>query len=174
MKTLLYVVGALCVVGLAWWVIPVTKEPAAAPSAPKPPDAKAMQDFVVHPIRFAPFCFWTTQFPSCDFDDPETVRGLIGPYTITCSFYDGEGKPVTSAEKPGRYAAVVEVHRSDGVTSKRLSRSSNLWRTAGWPSRGLLRAHALGVMTTACSAAAKAGRTAVRAMRLMLCLLSPA
>jgi CubicO group peptidase (beta-lactamase class C family) len=94
--------------------------------ATEQPDAKAMQEFVTHQIRFAPFCFRTSQFPQCDFDEPDAVKTLVGPYTITATFYDGDGKPVTSAEKPGRYAAVVEIHRSGGVVSKRFVTLSRL------------------------------------------------
>ena len=82
-------------------------------------DMKTLQEFVAHPVRFAPFCFRTDRFPPCDFDDPEAVKALIGRYRISCTFYDRDGNPVTSADSPGRYAAVVEIHRSGGVTSKR-------------------------------------------------------
>lgn len=110
MKTmLLVIVGVLWLAGIAQF---------AAAADEKTP-SQVMQEYITHQIRFAPFCFRTAEFPSCDFDDPEAVRALIGPYSISCTFYDGEGKVVKSAEKPGRYAAVVEIHRAGGVTSKR-------------------------------------------------------
>jgi CubicO group peptidase (beta-lactamase class C family) len=80
---------------------------------------KTLQEFVAHPVRFAPFCFRTDRFPPCDFDDPEAVKALIGAYRISCTFYNRDGNPVTSADSPERYAAVVEIHRSGGMTSKR-------------------------------------------------------
>jgi len=94
-------------------------------------DTRTILDFVMHKIRFDTFCFYTSKFPSCDFDEPDKVRSLIGPYTITSTFYDGEAKPVISAGKPGRYAAVVEIRRLEGVTSKRFV---TLFRLADKPS----------------------------------------
>ncbi len=124
MGTLSYVIAlAMCMFALAGV--------SSAASAQEPPSAEAMQEYIMHQIRFGPFCFDTSEFPSCDFDDPDAVEGLIGPYTITASFYDGAGNPVTSAEKPGRYAAVVEVHRANDLTSKRFV---TLFRLAGAPS----------------------------------------
>jgi CubicO group peptidase (beta-lactamase class C family) len=108
----------LCVVLVALCAVVVMAGSVVAAVSGQP-EGKAMQEFVTHPIRFAPFCFRGETFPTCDFDDPEAVKALIGPYTISCTFYDGEGKQVTTAEKPGRYAAVVDVKRVGGLTSKR-------------------------------------------------------
>jgi CubicO group peptidase (beta-lactamase class C family) len=81
-------------------------------------DPDKMQSFVAQPIRFEPFCFQGEKFPACDFDKPDAVRELIGPYTIKAAFYDCDGRPAQSAKAPGRYAAVVEIHHS-GKISKR-------------------------------------------------------
>jgi len=111
MRLFLRAAALLCAIALAGC--------AAMPASSPRPDMKTLQAFVAHPVRFAPFCFRTDRFPPCDFDDPEAVRALIGRYRISCAFYDRDGNPVTLADSPGRYAAVVEIHRSGGVTSKR-------------------------------------------------------
>lgn len=60
-------------------------------------------------LHFAPYVFSGTRFPDCEFEHPSRIEDLIGPYTIRSNFYDAEYQPVTSAEKAGRYGAVVEI-----------------------------------------------------------------
>ncbi len=76
--------------------------------------------FVARPVVFERFCFDGAEFPRCDFDQPDAVRALIGPYETRASFFDAAGKPVSQAAKPGRYAAVVEI-RHGGKVSKRFA-----------------------------------------------------
>lgn len=63
-----------------------------------------------------PCVFSGTNFPPCDFLNPQQVEDLIGPYTIKTTFYDAACNPVTVAEKPGRYGAVIEVIPENGRT----------------------------------------------------------
>lgn len=70
-------------------------------------------------VRFSPFVFGTAQFPQVDFDQPGLAEDLLGPYTIETAYYDAQFNPVTSADRPGRYGAVVSVVPDDGPTIKR-------------------------------------------------------
>jgi uncharacterized glyoxalase superfamily protein PhnB len=70
-------------------------------------------------LHFAPYVFAGTRFPDCEFEQPSLVEELIGPATIRTTFYDAEYQPVTSAERPGRYGAVVEIEAADGRIFKR-------------------------------------------------------
>jgi hypothetical protein len=69
-------------------------------------------------LHFAPYVFAGTEFPACEFEQPSRVGDLIGPYRIRTTFYDADHQPVASAERPGRYGAVVEIHAADGRTYK--------------------------------------------------------
>jgi len=84
-------------------------------------------------LRFDPYVFRGPEFPPCDFERPELAEDLIGPYTVGVTFYDKDYNLVTSADRPGRYGAVVEVKpRSGGPTVRRYR---TLFRTAqplGW------------------------------------------
>jgi CubicO group peptidase (beta-lactamase class C family) len=70
------------------------------------------------PVNFHPYLVSSPEFPPCDFDQPSLVEDLIGRYTLNTTFYDADYSPVTRAEKPGRYGAVVEVipERGRGLT----------------------------------------------------------
>ncbi|HEV7299499.1 MAG TPA: sugar-binding protein [Tepidisphaeraceae bacterium] len=70
-------------------------------------------------VRFTPFVFHGKQFPQVDFEDFRFAEDLIGPYTIETTFYDAKFNPVTSAEAPGRYGAVVSIVPDDGQPLKR-------------------------------------------------------
>jgi CubicO group peptidase (beta-lactamase class C family) len=77
-----------------------------------------MQAFITHPIRFESFCFTGTKFPRCDFDQPDAVREMIGPYTLKVTCYNAGGRSVKSARTPGRYAALVEIRHSEKVSKR--------------------------------------------------------
>ncbi|MBV9468616.1 MAG: hypothetical protein JOZ57_05175, partial [Abitibacteriaceae bacterium] len=77
-------------------------------------DAFADADFI-----FQPFTFSGTSFPNGDFQNPSLVEDLIGPYTLKTTFYDAAYNVVTSAQKPGRYGAIVEITGADGQPYKR-------------------------------------------------------
>ncbi len=85
------------------------------------PDADALrrQEFERAPLVFKPFVFTGTSFPPCDFEQPNLVEDLVGPYTIRTTFYDAQYRPVVVAGQPGRYGAVVEVTTADGRSLKR-------------------------------------------------------
>ena len=101
----------------------------AKPAAPATPPTNKYFEFAAQKIRFQPFCFYGEKFPTCDFDQPSLVKNLIGPYTISVTYYNAAGQKVTTADKPGRYAAVAEV-KHDGRTSRRFA---TLCRLGGEP-----------------------------------------
>ena len=72
------------------------------------------QEFV-----FKPCVFSTRAFPEGDFEDSSYVEDLIGAYETRVTFYDADYNVVTTAAKPGRYGAIVEVHAEDGKVWKR-------------------------------------------------------
>ncbi len=79
--------------------------------------AKAFMD---QKLSFDPNVFTGPAFPKCDFEQPAYVEDLIGPYTISTTFYDSGYNRVTTAGKPGRYGAVVEIRTKRGETFRRL------------------------------------------------------
>ncbi len=89
-------------------------EAASLPAVPR-----IVSELVNQRIKFDPFCFVGPQFPNCEFEVPQTARELLGPYTLKVAFYDATGQPVTSAEKLGRYAAVVTIVRPGMRESRR-------------------------------------------------------
>jgi hypothetical protein len=87
---------------------------------PDPQPARA-QEFAGQDIHFASYVFEGRQFPKCDFANPALVEDLIGPYTLVPHFCDSAGTEVTTAETPGRYAALVDVRGEDGRVYKRFA-----------------------------------------------------
>ena len=61
------------------------------------------------PLVFSPFVFSGTAFPNGDFENASHIRSQIGNYTITRRFFNSDYEEVTSADKPGRYGAIVNV-----------------------------------------------------------------
>jgi predicted esterase len=85
------------------------------------PQAARHEAFLSESIRFKPWVFRDPQFPPCDFEQPAEVEDLIGPYSFKPTFYDSQYNVVTSAQKPGRYGAIVEIHSDDGKTYTRFA-----------------------------------------------------
>lgn len=82
-------------------------------------DEARLKLFQAVELHFAPYLFAGSRFPSCDFEQPSLVEELIGSYTIRTTFYDAGYRPVTSAERAGRYGAVVEIEAASGRNFKR-------------------------------------------------------
>jgi len=69
--------------------------------------------------RGYPGCvFAGEEFPRLDFEKPLWVERLIGPYSISATFYDSDHNEVDSAEKPGRYGAVVDIETANRTTRR--------------------------------------------------------
>jgi predicted esterase len=75
---------------------------------------------------FDPCVFGTPQFPGGSFSDDALVRGLLGPVQVETTFYNAQFQPVTTAEKLGRYGAVVRITLGDGT---KLIRYVTLYRS---------------------------------------------
>jgi predicted esterase len=87
-------------------------------------------------LHFAPYVFPGTTLPDCEFDQPSLVEDLIGRYTIRTTFYDADYQPVTSADKAGRYGAVVEIEAADGRIFKQFR---TLFRRPDPPEGGIFQ-----------------------------------
>ena len=84
------------------------------------PNVERAKAFMQQKLNFQPNLFSGAKFPKCEFEQPSYVEDLIRPYTITPKFYDADYQAVTTAEKPGRYGAAVEIKTSEGKTYRRL------------------------------------------------------
>jgi len=70
-------------------------------------------------LRFQPFVFSQDPFPDFDFAQPSLVEDLIGPFTLSATFYDVDYNPVQTATAAGRYGAVVVIKAEDGQVHRR-------------------------------------------------------
>jgi len=93
--------------------------PAAPAPKPVPEPLKPLEQFVSQRIVFQSPVFYEPTFSPYDFDNAAKVKTLIGPYTLTATFYDARMEKVETASKPGRYAAVVEIKHGEGRASRR-------------------------------------------------------
>jgi CubicO group peptidase (beta-lactamase class C family) len=78
-------------------------------------------EFAKQRIKFDKYLFYGDKFPTCDFEDPAAAKDLVGPYSIAVTYYNSAGQKAAAPEKPGRYAAVVEIKRADGRSSRRFA-----------------------------------------------------
>ena len=111
-----------------------TGAPRQANAAPPDSDEARARALAAAKLTFQEYVFTGEQFPSCDFERPDQVKDLIGPYSFRTTFYDRDFRPVEAAASPGPYGAKVEVTSEAGVT---LRREATLFRTAapvgpGW------------------------------------------
>lgn len=115
-------IGDLVVVAvlLLWQAATAPADPPDADEAP----ARALEDAR---LDFRSYVFEGEQFPTCDFDQPERVKGLIGPYSFQTTCYARHLRPADSARAAGLYGAVVEMTSESG---RSLRREATLFRTA--------------------------------------------
>lgn len=75
------------------------------------PDAQVWraQKLMTYAPRFAPPVFQGASFPGCDYANPLLADRYLGKYRIETTFYDAQYNKVTSAEKTGRYGAVIDI-----------------------------------------------------------------
>jgi len=71
------------------------------------------------PRAYPGHVFAGTEFPRMDFENPLWIEHLVGTYSVSATYYDAGYNEVESAEKPGRYGAVVEITPSVGEPAKR-------------------------------------------------------
>lgn len=77
-------------------------------------------------IIFDPAVFSGEKFPPCDLKDRARLEKALGKCVLTAVFYDAGHREVTTAAKPGRYGAIVEVAPEHGPKFKRFA---TLYRT---------------------------------------------
>jgi len=70
-------------------------------------------------------------FPSCDFEDPDLARRLLGDYTLDVTYYSKDFKVVDEPAKLGRYGAIVTITAEDG---HEYTRYRTLYHSAKHPS----------------------------------------
>jgi len=84
--------------------------------------------------RGYPGCvFAGRDLPRLDFERPLWVETLIGPYSISATYYDADYNEVELAEQPGRYGAVVDIETATRTTRRfvtlfRQPEDINWWR----------------------------------------------
>ncbi len=101
--------------GEQWTAVDVLIDGKRVSFAPLPPTAFARaKATMAQEIRFDPYCFASKRLPAGDFAQPLLAERLLGPYEIDITYYDAEFNPVTTAEKVGRYGAVVKVTPAAG------------------------------------------------------------
>ena len=76
---------------------------------PSDADAVRAKEMLFQAPAFQPAVFTGAAFPPCDFQNPQLIEELIGPYTLKITFYDREYRQVTTAATPGRYGAVIDI-----------------------------------------------------------------
>lgn len=97
------------------------------------PDARVWraQKLMTFAPRFAPPVFAGNSFPACDYENPILAERYLGPYRIETTFYDAQYNKVSSADKPGRYGAIVDIIPNEG---RPLRRYATLYRQpSGFP-----------------------------------------
>jgi predicted esterase len=113
-------------------------------------DVARHEAFAEAPIQFRQTVFSGNKFPAFDFRDPNLVEDLVGPYTLSATYYDAEFTETAAPTKPGRYGAIVEVHGADGAVTKRFMTlyredADIHWRELKIDLTGLVLPSALGI-----------------------------
>lgn len=72
-------------------------------------------------VRFFPSVFSGENFPTPELEHESRVDLIVGPYTLKTEYFDAAALPVTRAEKPGRYGAVVSIMVDKRVVTRRFA-----------------------------------------------------
>ncbi|MGB8356084.1 MAG: hypothetical protein WCD79_19460 [Chthoniobacteraceae bacterium] len=108
-------------------------EASAEQKQPSPASVDARLIIQKTQYRFQPFCFIGDQFPKGEFADPVAVAVFFGNYTIDVTFYDEAFNAVSTADKPGRYGSVVEIHTERSGIIKRFCTLYRIPQQSDWP-----------------------------------------
>jgi len=65
------------------------------------------------------YTFAPGKFPRVEWDRPEVVEKVMGPFPLKVRWFDGDGREVTSPDQPGRYAFYAEGTTAGGKTIRR-------------------------------------------------------
>lgn len=71
------------------------------------------------PIELSSYVFSGSTLPGAGFDPALLGNALLGSCEVTVTWYDADGNRVTSAEKPGRYGAVIDITPKTGAPIRR-------------------------------------------------------
>jgi pimeloyl-ACP methyl ester carboxylesterase len=71
------------------------------------------------PLNFGGFVFRGTELPKPSFENPELARSVLGKFQISARYFDANAAPVTVANTPGRYGAVVTITPESGRPLRR-------------------------------------------------------
>ena len=69
-------------------------------------------------LRFRQNVFSENKFPEIGFIYPEVVKQIIGDYELRVKYYNESFQAIETAEKAGRYGAIVEVISKSGLSRK--------------------------------------------------------
>ena len=83
------------------------------------PARRMAETMVFADVEFDRYCLFESEFPKPQFENPELIEAIIGPYELTTTFYDPDYNEVAKPIRPGRYGAVVEVQPETGRPFKR-------------------------------------------------------
>ena len=120
-------------------VVPLLAQaPKEEPKPSAPADLRARSAAAVN-AAFPEYVFAGKQFPAPRAEQPGKVELPLGPFTAKATFYDANYQPVTEAEKPGVYGAVVEITPREG---RLIRRFVTLYRVAETPTGDNLAAAA--------------------------------
>jgi CubicO group peptidase (beta-lactamase class C family) len=111
-----------CVLSLVALAVPGADK--APPPTPAMLRARAIANLTP---SFKTYVFSGTEFPACSVNEPGGLSAPPGPLTQRTTFYNRAFHPVTAAEQPGMYGAVVEITPKDGRSFRRFV---TLYRTA--------------------------------------------
>lgn len=99
-------------------------------------------------MRLEPFVFHSDSFPNARFAQPWAVRNAFGDYQISTTYYNSTFNEVKTADKAGRYGAVVTIHFASGITMERcytlfhytgeLSEKLTWWRWAAFDKKNIV------------------------------------
>jgi hypothetical protein len=82
-----------------------------------PPDADAARKKAFQRAELAVRAVFSGEgLPTFDFERPGWVETLVGPYTVTATYYDAGYNEVSRAESPGRYGVVVRIETDSELT----------------------------------------------------------
>ena len=70
-------------------------------------------------IRCEPFVFDGAELPVCGPAKPMWFEGLAGPYEVRTRYFDSDFEEVSTAERPGRYGAVIEIAATQAAVLRR-------------------------------------------------------
>lgn len=80
-------------------------------------DWRRMAAFMSEPYVFERYVFDEPAFPAGAFAAPKNVEKMLGPHTVTTSYYAADFRKVEAPEAPGRYGAIITVTTATGASA---------------------------------------------------------